>query len=207
METTNHDFSTNQGVLDSLAPAMRNAQYTFPTYSEASQSNILFNPVTGFRLGVPTAEFLATSCPPTIVDIRPNTAARLPGWQVFNLARRLVEVFRNIERIAGLPADWDSFGSGRAAPIAVNIARNLVWNVVVKLAAQGVDATPYDVAPLSGRGVQLEWRGDAGTIQVEVSGEGRLGYLLFRGEDAPRETEEADDVSESHIMALISSLI
>lgn len=179
--------------------------YTFPTLCEASQGGILFNATTGLRLGIRTPGALFTWSPP-VVEVRPTTPAqvweRQPG-----LFRRLVEVFRNLERIAQLPADWDSFESGRSTPAAVNEARSLVWTVAIKAAEKGVYATPYDVAPLSGGGVQLEWRGNAGTIQVEISGEGHFSYLLHRSDAPQQEAAEADDVPGQQIEVLISSVI
>jgi hypothetical protein len=124
-----------------------------------------------------------------------------------SVTRRLLEVLHNLERIAALPEDWDTFGSGRTAAIAADTARDLIWKAVVNLATyNGAEGTPNDVAPLSGGGVQLEWRGSAGNIEVEVSPEGRFGYLLNREQDGRLQTQEADNVPEQNILDLISSV-
>jgi hypothetical protein len=66
---------------------------------------------------------------------------------------------------------------------------------------------PYSVVPLSGGGVQVEWRGDAATIEVEISSEGVFGYLLVRGSEPLRDVEERDNVPQSHILELVRSVI
>src|SRR5258708_38486747 len=96
----------------------------------------------------------ATSFPQPVPDFRPTTGAQVNEWQTLKVARRLKGVFYNLERIAALPEDWDTFGSGRTSAIAVNTARDLIWRAVVNLAAhKGADGTPNDVAPLSGGGL------------------------------------------------------
>lgn len=206
MEVTNHNWNNTQGAITTFSPTMKCSQYTLPTFCEANQSSVLINPETGRRLGTDfsAGEMLATSCPLPVFDLAPNTGAQIAEWQALKVARRLLGVLYNLERIAAVPEDWDTFGSGRTSAIAVNAARDLVWKTVVNLAAyKGADGTPDDVAPLSGGGVQVEWRGNAGTIEVEVSADGSFGYLL-RHHDGP--SEEADNVPGDRILHFVSSV-
>ncbi|SRR6266481_2376821 len=210
MEATSQNWNTTRGAMTSFSPTMNCGQdYTLPTFCNANQSSILINPETGRRLGVGffAGETLATSYPPPAVDFRPNTGTQITEWRTVKVARRLLEVLYNLERIAALPEDWDTFGSGRTSAIAANAARDLIWKAVVNLAAcNGTEGTPSDVAPMSGGGVQLEWHGNAGSIEVEVSADGHFGYLLRREQDGRRETQEDDNVPEERILDLISSI-
>jgi hypothetical protein len=206
MEATNQSWNITHGAMTSFPSTM---SYTVPTFCEASQSSILINPETGRRLGVDfsAGEMLATSYPPPAVDLGPNTGTQITEWQSVRVARRLLEVLYNLERIATLQENWDTFGSGRTSAIAANTARDLIWRTVVNLAAhKGADGTPNDVAPLSGGGVQVEWRGNAGTIEVEISADGHFGYLLRQEPDGRGETQEDDNVPEEGILDLISSV-
>ncbi len=209
METTNHYLSIPHFGQTAFSPTTKCNQYTLPTFCEANQSSILINPETGRRFGVDfsAGEMLATSSPLPVLDLRPNTGAQITEWQALRVARRLIGVLYNLERIAALPEDWDTFGSGRTSAVAVNTARDLIWRAVINLAAhKGIDGTPNDVAPLSGGGLQLEWRGNAGDIEVEVSADGRFGYLLRHEQDGRGETQEADNVPGERILDLISSV-
>ncbi len=206
MLTTTHNFNI---TFDPIGPSnVKCGQYTLPTFCEAYQGNVLINPATGRRLGsaFPYGENLATSSPLPAIDWRPDTGTQLTG-RSSELAWRLRAVLDNLERIAALPENWDTFGSGRASVAALNSSRDLIWKALIQSAAQGgSDSTPYDVAPLSGGGLQIEWRGGGGNIEVEVSSEGRYGYLLSREWDGRIETEEADDAPSERILYLISTI-
>ena len=84
--------------------------------------------------------------------------------------------------------------------------RGLRKNAYYVNAGRGSDA-PHSILPLPGGGIQVEWRGEAGNIEVEVSSEGVLGYLLTRGSGATREFEERDSLSQLQIIALVRSVI
>lgn len=120
----------------------------------------------------------------------------------------LAGTLNRLREIEELGANWDSYGSEAPDRVAVEKARSLIREVNVESvnSARGA-AVPYSVVPLSGGGVQVEWRGDAATIEVEIGSEGVLGYLLARGSEPSREFEEADNVSQARILQLVRDVI
>lgn len=113
----------------------------------------------------------------------------------------------DLQRIADLPADWDSYGSAPPTTVAVGTARRLI-NTVYRdsLLSARAPSLPFSVAPLSGGGIQLEWRGETDAIEVEIGPEGAFGYLLLKGTERSPDSEEKDDVSESRILELVRSV-
>jgi hypothetical protein len=66
---------------------------------------------------------------------------------------------------------------------------------------------PFTAAPLADGGVQVEWRGPGGTVEVEISPEGAFGYLLLRGAGAAEEATEGGGASLPGIMTIITSVV
>ncbi len=71
----------------------------------------------------------------------------------------------------------------------------------------GQSALPWTVAPLANGGVQLEWKGPEGALEVEISPDGRLGYLLEVGQGADSSVQEGDDIADEHIERLLSFVL
>lgn len=73
-------------------------------------------------------------------------------------------------------------------------------------ATAGQNVIPFAIAPLSGGGIQIEWRLRRGAIEVEI-GPTTFGYLLIKGTGTDRTFLEEDGVSEARILELISSIV
>jgi hypothetical protein len=116
----------------------------------------------------------------------------------------LAEALRRLDEIAHIERNWDSYDSESPTAEAVSLGRELVQRVY-KLASDS--AVPFSIAPLSGRGVQIEWRRGLNAIEVEIDNRGKLGYLLIRETDQGRAFEERDDVPDDQLLALISSVV
>jgi hypothetical protein len=113
----------------------------------------------------------------------------------------------DLKRIAGLGADWDSYGSAPPTNVAVETADRLIETVYRdSLLSARNPSLPYSVAPLSGGGFQLEWRGENEAIEVQVSPEGAFGYLLVKGAEPSCAYEEGDGAPESRILELVRSV-
>jgi hypothetical protein len=112
-----------------------------------------------------------------------------------------------LDRIAGLQPDWDSYGSAAPTAIAVAAARRLTMTVYreSQLSARN-PSLPFSVAPLSGGGIQIEWRGEVNTLEVEIGAGGNFGYLLTKGPESFSSCEEEDGVPESRILELVRSV-
>jgi hypothetical protein len=106
-----------------------------------------------------------------------------------------------------LDSNWDSYGSVPPNPRALAAARSLIQKVYQISAYSGATVVPYSVLPLSGGGVQIEWRGPAGVIEIEVSAAGELGYLIAKGTGPERVFEEGNDVAEFRAVDLVRSVM
>ncbi len=110
--------------------------------------------------------------------------------------------------IEALGPNWDSYGSDAPHHMAVARAHRLIWELYMwSLGARHCPIVPYSVVPLSGGGVQVEWRGCDAVIEVEIGPEGAFGYLLSKGTEPSREFEERDNVAESQIVEMVRSVI
>ncbi len=94
----------------------------------------------------------------------------------------LDDEMRELADLALLEDDWDSFGSKPISHAAIADANNLM----IRAAIQHSGIRPYAIAPLSGSGVQLEWRGYNHRLEVEVYGNQRFHSLLIEGQGAHR---------------------
>jgi hypothetical protein len=112
-----------------------------------------------------------------------------------------------LDRIAGfadLAQDWDSYGGAPSSAVARNEAERWVEIVADLFAPRvGPQARPYSVAPLADGGVQLEWRGPGGALEIDVAPDGTLGYLLTNEENSQPAYHEVDDASWSEILRLL----
>jgi hypothetical protein len=88
-----------------------------------------------------------------------------------------------LDELARLPENWDSYGGRPPTAIAISAAHGLLANVAERYVDAGEgDALPWATVPLADGGVQFEWRGDGGAIEVEIGPTGALGYVVERGE-------------------------
>jgi hypothetical protein len=121
------------------------------------------------------------------------------------IGRRLVPLLEaTLQRLAAfgdLEQDWDSYGGAPPTTIALTEAGRWIEIVADLFGARVEDASiPYSVAPLANGGVQLEWRGRNGIVELEVGSGGDLAYLFLpKGEDS-NGAEESDDASWSDVL-------
>ncbi len=64
-------------------------------------------------------------------------------------------------------------------------------------------ADPHMIAPLSGGGVQIEWRGPGGLLELEIDSEGQLSYLVERPESESQEFDKATPVQVDGVLRQI----
>ncbi len=87
------------------------------------------------------------------------------------LTPKQAEAMRRLGEIAKLPRNWDSYGSPPPTPIAVELVVDLLLNIDDR------NLPAAHVVPVSGGGVQLEWRASGRELQLEISGDGTAQYL------------------------------
>src|SRR5262249_40177268 len=77
------------------------------------------------------------------------------------------ESLKRLDELETLESDWDSFGSEPPSIFALLVARHLVSNIASTLRdTADTDAVPFFIGPLSGGGLQVEWRGSVAAIEV-----------------------------------------
>src|SRR3954447_19079229 len=73
-----------------------------------------------------------------------------------------------LNALAHLEPDWDSYGAAPISPKAITQARALIERVASKAARLGREAHPYYIGPTPIGGIQVEWRGNGRESQIEV---------------------------------------
>lgn len=113
----------------------------------------------------------------------------------FGPARRI------LDDLARLPDDWDSYGAARLTAISISTAHGLLARLAEDYAgAAGDIALPWATAPLADGGVQFEWRGPGGAIEVEIGPEGLLNFLVERDETTIARSHPGDIVTEFEVL-------
>ncbi len=208
MESVTVDCINPIDLLTPDVPHTSSSNFTLPTFCEPLPY-FLFEPGSGESLAQAIGiETPVTSRPMPEMVYRPTTNPGLPSLTKWKPVYGIVEALRGLARIEKLEPNWDSYGSEPPSAVAIATARDLVWTVLQQMFVLfGERAIPYSIAPLSGGGVQIEWRGSTGAIEVEIGPEGKFGYLVARGKEPPQEFEEGDDIPKLSALGLIRSII
>ena len=116
----------------------------------------------------------------------------------------LNQTFDRLAQISKLPPNWDSYGAEPVSSVAVVKACQLLVNVKESCYnLVGEKVLPFTVAPLADGGVQVEWRGTMGVLEVEISPDGEFGYLSIAGEGNSRKFEEKDPADWEELLSLV----
>lgn len=90
--------------------------------------------------------------------------------------RSLIEALDRIAVFSGLADDWDSYGGVRLSEEARHAALRFVMQL---LADKLLDTTREpDILPIPTGGIQFEWSGPGGNLEVEIDREGRFHSLI-----------------------------
>lgn len=107
----------------------------------------------------------------------------------FLLERRFDVWLEQLESVAALPEDWDSYGAARITSTAVTTARTLLNDLSTRRAADHL--LPFHLAPIPTGGIQLEWKlSDGSALELWIDGGGALDAILDRPAAEPRITEK-----------------
>jgi hypothetical protein len=102
-----------------------------------------------------------------------------------NLSPKQAEAMRRLGEIVKLPPNWDSYGS----PPPTRNAIETVVDLLLKTDDRNLPSV--HIVPVSGGGVQLEWRVSDRELQLEIAGDGTAQYLQVEHGQPIKEEEIA----------------
>ncbi len=115
----------------------------------------------------------------------------------------LLPAYQQLARVASLSQDWDGEAGVPPTSRAVETARRLIAFIVARLGqTAGSRVLPYDISPLGGGGVIVEWRGTQQILSVEIGPDGELAYLHEDRRGAQRAYTEADTATRPEVLDL-----
>jgi hypothetical protein len=124
------------------------------------------------------------------------------GQQLLRSARE------TLDEIARLDDDWDSYGGLRPTAAAISTAHLLLGALWDDL-GYGVDdqTIPWAAAPLADGGVQFEWRGPSGAIEVEIGPRGTMNYQAERDEKTVTKSDASIGAGTEEILGQIRRVL
>ena len=106
-----------------------------------------------------------------------------------------------LAEIATLPRDWDPYGSEPPSPVAIGLAFGILGAAATKFGtAAGEHLIPDHITPIADGGIQMEWSAGERALEVYISPDEVLGYLLITVEGRSRQTEEKDAVTMHELL-------
>lgn len=113
-----------------------------------------------------------------------------------------------LDELARLSADWDSYGAAPPTTVAISTAHGLLTNVAERyVEPTDEDALPWVTTPLANGGVQFEWRGSGGAIEVEIGPDGALAYLVERDEQTVARSSPPTPARIGDILVHLASVL
>jgi hypothetical protein len=118
------------------------------------------------------------------------------------------DALREIDEFQDLTPDWDSYGARSIAPAAIATARRLLMALQDDFSTMlGDRLKPFDVAPVATGGVQLEWRGGGRVIEVEITPESELRYLIVEPSAGRPRYKQGTNASPAEILAQVERIL
>lgn len=177
---------------------------------------IWHGPYTGGTVGYPAFErslrrLVPVRPPDRAGGVAPLNAVRVPadplGWNA-RARNPLTVAMERLNQLSRLPDDWDGFGSRPPSERAIQTAGRVIG--LVHRAFQLVSpeaAVPLAIVPVSGGGVQVEWRGISGDVEVEIEHDGAMSCLAVRGEPGRRRYLEEPEASDDQVLRAVESML
>lgn len=116
---------------------------------------------------------------------------------------RIQPIAQELRRYRSLEENWDSYGGKaptqlaqqRALEFAIRVDR--LWPVV------GDRVRPTTISPLPTGGVELEWEGPEAMIAIDVTADGKFGYLVRRGSGRTAQYSHGDDITAGDALSRV----
>ncbi len=118
-------------------------------------------------------------------------------------------VEQRLHELLALPANWDSYDADQITPHAIYVASSVVKQA---LGEYPLSNDPGDISinivPLNDGGVQIEWDGPHGRLDVEVDPEEyTFNFLLIRPDGSPDRFEERHGVSSEDVLEALGEIL
>lgn len=107
-------------------------------------------------------------------------------------------------RLAALPPNWDSYGAGPIAAVALRRAQ-VVLNALARPNAGATRVPEPFVAPCGDGGVQMEWDGERGSVEVYLPPQGN--DLMLVSSDLDGDESERGVATEREVAELVTCLL
>lgn len=92
----------------------------------------------------------------------------------------LQPAFDRLAELARLEVDWDSYGALPPSPEALDAARSFLITVVEQFGDAAAErVVPYSLMPIVDGGIQLEWRGATGAVELNIGPTRAMSFLLI----------------------------
>lgn len=141
------------------------------------------------------------------VSVSPEATQKPKPRQETSPQVSLAPIFERLKEFAQLKVDWDSYGAEPVSSVALVAAFELLDAVKERLCRKVREPLPQFIAPLADGGLQLEWSGQQGEIEVEIDPSGDLGYVLIEGQETNRKFKEQHQVSLNEVLNLLSQFL
>lgn len=118
-----------------------------------------------------------------IINFDPSTTGNLGDniYLVSELNSWIRETQNILQELKQLPENWNSYGSPKVTSEALNRSQELI-----RIFALSGMSKPQ-IFPVSGGGIQFEWQGDKGELEIEILPNGDILYLIV---DENEDTDE-----------------
>lgn len=133
---------------------------------------------------------------------RKQSSLQLDGPAIVSRQVDLHEEVNRLMYLARLPVGWDSYDADAISHDALKEASIVIAKVAIQ---SGVH--PYAISPLSGGGVQIEWHGTCSEIEVEVSPNKMLSYLLVEDPNGESRYIEKNEPSPDEVIRAVSNVV
>lgn len=135
------------------------------------------------------------------------TAARICEDGTIQVNDLMRGTLNRLANLTNLGTNWDGEGARPVSVFTLANAIGLFPDIVCEFYREVERAVcPYDVAPMTDGGIVLEWRGEGGTLELEVHQGRKFSYLLIEDGGDEKHFEESENISRREIIPLLSRI-
>ena len=120
-------------------------------------------------------------------------------------AKPLIDATSRLAALIKLPGDWDSYGGLAPSKESVIAALALLMELWIdELLSSDI---PVDIVPVPTGGIQLEWSGASGDIEIEIDRSGSMTSLIEWNDGSREESPEGLSLSLAEISDQVRRLV